>query len=184
MIGMLSGRRGLLLLLGLSFIGCSASQLLEENLQYQDQIATGGYQPTAGAASPASYAQPAQPAQPAAPAAAPAPPPAAQHTLTPEEDWVCKAMASLQGRVCAAMQKKMADDVVKRLGELDAKLKAGQVSKEVTSQVTQWCQAMDRNDHATAGTIQTTLTSTVWDDHKNWLQATKRMVDQVKKMGQ
>lgn len=128
------------------------------------------FQPTAQA-TPAfqQQQQPAQPAQPAAPAAAPAPPPAAQHTLTPEEDWVCKAMASLQGRVCAAMQKKMADDVVKRLGELDAKLKAGQVSKEVTSQVTQWCQAMDRNDHATAGTIQTTLTSTVWDDHKNWL---------------
>ena len=56
-----------------------------------------------------------------------------------------------------------------------------QVSAEVCTQFAQWCQAMERNDVATAGSIQTALTSSVWDEHGSWLQATKRLVDQAKK---
>ena len=113
---------------------------------------------------------PATPSQAAAPApAAPAAPPQAAHTLTQEEEYIIGAMASLQGKICGAMQAKMSQDVAKRITGLVDTLKAGQVSKDVGAQLSQWCQAMDRGDIQTATSIQTTLTANVWDDHGNWL---------------
>ena len=64
---------------------------------------------------------------------------------------------------------------------LDSKMKSGQVSKDVTAQMMQWCQALESNNVAGAAAIQTALTSSVWDEHGQWLQATKRLVDQAKK---
>ena len=67
------------------------------------------------------------------------------------------------------------------LQALDQKMRAGQVAKEVTAQMIQWCQALEQNNAAGAAAIQTQLTATVWDEHGPWLQATKRLVDQAKK---
>lgn len=64
---------------------------------------------------------------------------------------------------------------------LDSKMKSGQVSRDVTAQMTQWCQALESNNVAGAAAIQTALTASVWDEHGLWLQATKRLVDQAKK---
>jgi hypothetical protein len=44
-----------------------------------------------------------------------------------------------QGRICPAMQKKMAEDVSKKLGNLTQKLEANQVSAEVCAQVRVLC---------------------------------------------
>jgi hypothetical protein len=60
-------------------------------------------------------------------------------------------------------------------------MKGGQVAKDVTAQMVQWCQALESNNVAGAAAIQTALTSSVWDEHGQWLQATKRLVDQAKK---
>ena len=60
----------------------------------------------------------APPAQPAAQQAAPqqaAPPAPAQHTLTQEEQYVLGSIANHQARLCANMQKKMAEDVNKKM---------------------------------------------------------------------
>jgi hypothetical protein len=130
----------------------------------------------APAPTPAPAAQP--PAQQAAPQPAPAPAP---HTLTQEEQYVLGSVANHQAGLCAKMPKKMAEDVVKKLQALDQKMRAGQVAKEVTAQMIQWCQALDANNSAGAATIQTALTASVWDEHGQWLQATKRLVDQAKK---
>ena len=91
------------------------------------------------------------------------------------------SVAAHQARLCAAMPKKMAEDVGKKIQALDAKMKSGQVSRDVTAQMIQWCQALDANNSAGAATIQTALTASVWDEHGQWLQATKRLVDQAKK---
>jgi len=64
---------------------------------------------------------------------------------------------------------------------LDGKMKSGQVSRDVTAQMVQWCQALDSNNAVGAASIQTALTASVWDEHGPWLQATKRLVDQAKK---
>jgi hypothetical protein len=160
-------------------------------------------------------------------------PPAQPQPLTQEQRYIQTTVSNLKTRLCANMQKKMAEDVAKKLLTLDEKLAANQVkpmtmrcmpaatllplccrhssmysrtlacmlvsgarrtlvccgliicnaqvSAEVCTQFAQWCQAMERNDVATAGSIQTALTSSVWDEHGSWLQATKRLVDQAKK---
>lgn len=170
-----------------------------------------------------------QPPAAQAPAAAPVAPPAQPQPLTQEQRYIQTTVSNLKTRLCANMQKKMAEDVAKKLLTLDEKLAANQVetmharghplasllralwhvfctlsctlasgarrklvcrrltfcnaqvSAEVCTQFAQWCQAMERNDVATAGSIQTALTSSVWDEHGSWLQATKRLVDQAKK---
>ena len=104
-----------------------------------------------------------------------------QHTLTQEEQYVLGSVAAHQARLCAAMPKKMAEDVGKKIQALDTKMKSGQVSRDVTAQMIQWCQALDANNTAGAATIQTALTASVWDEHGLWLQATKRLVEQAKK---
>ena len=38
------------------------------------------------------------------------------------------------------MQKKMAEDVAKKMQVLDSKMKSGQVARDVTMQMMQWCQ--------------------------------------------
>ena len=40
---------------------------------------------------------------------------------------------------------------------------------------------MESNNTGAASNIQTALTATQWDEHGQWLQATKRLLDQAKK---
>lgn len=77
--------------------------------------------------------------------------------------------ANMQGRFCPTMQKKMAEDVGKRMKSLDERIRAGQVSKDVMGQLVSYCQALERNDVNSASSIQTALTASHWDEHRQWL---------------
>ena len=68
-----------------------------------------------------------QPPAAQAPAAAPVAPPAQPQPLTQEQRYIQTTVSNLKTRLCANMQKKMAEDVAKKLLTLDEKLAANQV---------------------------------------------------------
>ena len=91
------------------------------------------------------------------------------YALTQEDEYVLGSCANMQGRFCPTMQKKMAEDVGKRMKSLDERIRAGQVSKDVMGQLVSYCQALERNDVNSASSIQTALTASHWDEHRQWL---------------
>eukprot|EP00960_Hanusia_phi_P020883 615568-Hanusia_phi.AAC.1 len=91
------------------------------------------------------------------------------YALTQEDEYVLRSSANMQTRFCQSMPKKMAEDVGKRMNNLDERIRAGQVSRDVVGQLVNYCQALERNDVNTASSIQTALTASHWDEHRQWL---------------
>ncbi|KAJ1605123.1 WD repeat protein [Cryptosporidium canis] len=71
-------------------------------------------------------------------------------------------------------RKKM--DAQKRFDELFEKLRVGNISESVSSKVVSLCQALQTGDHLTANKIHIELSSTEWENNKNWLMAFKRII--------
>ncbi|OII71658.1 uncharacterized protein cubi_01272 [Cryptosporidium ubiquitum] len=71
-------------------------------------------------------------------------------------------------------RKKM--DAQKRFDELFEKLRVGNVSETVSSKVVNLCQALQTGDYSTANKIHIDLSSTEWENNKNWLMAFKRII--------
>lgn len=71
-------------------------------------------------------------------------------------------------------RKKM--DAQKRFDELFEKLRVGNISETVSAKVVNLCQALQTGDHLTANKIHIDLSSTEWENNKNWLMAFKRII--------
>jgi len=68
------------------------------------------------------------------------------------------------------------DDIAKRLQELYAKLQSGSVKTATSQKVFAMVQAISNQDLATAGKIQLELSTSDWDQNKNWLMGIKRLL--------
>ncbi|EAK87692.1 WD repeat protein [Cryptosporidium parvum Iowa II] len=71
-------------------------------------------------------------------------------------------------------RKKM--DAQKRFDELFENLRVGNISETVSSKVVNLCQALQTGDYLTANKIHIDLSSTEWENNKNWLMAFKRII--------
>lgn len=67
-------------------------------------------------------------------------------------------------------------DAQKRFDELFEKLRVGNISETVSSKVVSLCQALQTGDYLTANKIHIDLSSTEWENNKNWLMAFKRII--------
>lgn len=68
------------------------------------------------------------------------------------------------------------DDIAKRLDDLYNKLQTGTVKTATSQKVIQMVQCINAQDMATAGKIQVDLSTSDWDQNKNWLMGLKRLL--------
>lgn len=54
-----------------------------------------------------------------------------------------------------------------------------QVSADVCTHIAQMCASMEKGDHVSAMTIQTSLTSSVWDEHGQWLVSSASSLNSI-----
>ncbi|KAH8741812.1 hypothetical protein FG386_001386 [Cryptosporidium ryanae] len=67
-------------------------------------------------------------------------------------------------------------DAQKKFDELFEKLRSGSISDSVSSKVVTLCKSLQTGDFLTAGKIHVDLSSTEWENNKNWLMALKRII--------
>ncbi|KAH7647951.1 hypothetical protein FG379_001013 [Cryptosporidium bovis] len=71
-------------------------------------------------------------------------------------------------------RKKM--DAQKKFDELFEKLRSGNISDSVSSKLVNLCKSIQTGDFSTANKIHIDLSSTEWENNKNWLMALKRII--------
>jgi protein transport protein SEC31 len=143
--------------------------------------------PGAAAPQPSMAAAPMEaPAAPPPPPAKKGPPPgltleASDLSKVPGEFApVARAFVSLYQSVLPlavnAIKKKEMEDNSKKLAALVWRLSNGEVGPALAPKLQQFAGALERGDLATAGQLQHELTSTMWEENKDWLMATKRLL--------
>lgn len=73
------------------------------------------------------------------------------------------------------IKRKEMEDNSKKLAILLWRMGNGEVSPQLAARLRDLGAALDRSDMATANGIQHELTTTAWDENKDWLMATKRL---------
>jgi len=84
--------------------------------------------------------------------------------------------AKLTGLCTAAVEKKQLGEVSKAAAILIGKLGHGAVSSEVGHKALAMVNAVSARDYATAGSIHKDLTTSAWDEHKDWVKGIKGLV--------
>jgi hypothetical protein len=81
------------------------------------------------------------------------------------------------------MEKRKLDDIVKKMEQLAAMLRGGQVSPGVFEKLTALCSSMAFGDGQTAMAVQNQLATTDWDKNGQWLTGIKRLIEMASKLG-
>jgi len=84
--------------------------------------------------------------------------------------------AKLTSSCTAAVEKKQLGEVSKAAAILIGKLGHGAVSSEVGYKALAMVNAVGARDYATAGSIHKDLTTSAWDEHKDWVKGIKGLV--------
>ena len=75
----------------------------------------------------------------------------------------------------------MLAEIQKAAGILTTKLASGAIAGDVAAQTAQLVAKLQARDQAGATAIQSSLSNTAWNEHKDWLKGTKVLIQLVMK---